>query len=247
MNETVNKFNRVRTKNDMVTEEIMSMISQGKFKEGEKLPPEQYFSDYFGVSRVTIRESFKALHMLGLVDIQQGRGTFVRRPDMETLLRPLFSSIILNELDIHQLYDARMFVESGTAYLAAQNCSEEGIESLKMQRQQMREVVEAKDAQTFNHLDIDFHLCIGELSKNQILLSMYRTIKNVLDRYISTSNLSMKTVVCSVEYHEKIIDAIIDRKAEQARLLMAEHVAIARDDLITRLKENGIPRYIKLE
>ncbi|MFV0452801.1 MAG: GntR family transcriptional regulator [Propioniciclava sp.] len=59
-----------------VTEEIRS----GPLRPGDRLPPERALADRFQVSRVTIRRALADLAASGLVDSQQGRGTFVTAP-----------------------------------------------------------------------------------------------------------------------------------------------------------------------
>lgn len=49
---------------------------------GDALPPEPELEHRFGVSRITIRRALDELVADGLVVRQQGRGTFVRKPQM---------------------------------------------------------------------------------------------------------------------------------------------------------------------
>ena len=246
MSETNGRYVKSKTKCDVVVEEILNMIATGKYKENEKLPPEQYFVDYFGVSRVTIRESFKRLNMLGVISIRQGKGTFVKKMDVGMVMQPLFASIMLDNLSINQIYDARLFVESGTACMAARNRTEEEVKELEELVAEMKSVVYEQDIRRFSQLDITFHRRIGEISDNHILLATYKTIKEVLDNYMKESNLSMVTVRCSCEYHARIVDAIRRKDENQAREKMEEHISLTKRDLIERLNRTGAPKYIRI-
>ena len=238
---------QAKTKCDIVVEEILSMIRRGEYSENEKLPPEHYFVDYFGVSRVTIRESFKKLNMLGVVTIKQGEGTFVNRIDFGTMMKPLFSAIVLDNLGISQIYDARLFVESGNARLAARNRTEEELETLDELLRKMREVVNHKDTNRFNQLDILFHEMIGEMSRNHIMSATYKTIKDILKNYITQSNLSFSTVESSLQQHIEIVEAIREHNEEKARIVMENHVEQRKLALIKQFNEEGAPDYIKVE
>lgn len=234
-----------KTKCDMVVDEILSMIAKGVYKENDKLPPEHYFVDYFGVSRVTIRESFKKLSMLGVVRIKQGEGTFVNRVDLGTMVKPLFASVVLDNLSVSQIYDARLYIESGMVRLACQKLTDEQALKLDELIQAMEVETQNQDADRFSQLDMVFHLYIAEIAENHILAAAYKTIKDILSKYISTSNLSAKTVCISQQYHRAIVEAIKARDEQKAGALMEEHVRLTKEDLIRKIESGESPVYLK--
>lgn len=61
-----------------VKNEIADSVAKGAFKPGDKLPSEYELSKKFGVSRMTLRESLRALEEEGLVARKQGVGTFIK-------------------------------------------------------------------------------------------------------------------------------------------------------------------------
>jgi len=52
-------------------------IARGIWARGSKLPANEALADEFGVSRVTIRQAVELLARDGLLEAQQGRGTFI--------------------------------------------------------------------------------------------------------------------------------------------------------------------------
>lgn len=235
-----------KTKCDIVVEEILAMVVRGEYGENEKLPPEQYFVERFGVSRVTVREAFKRLNMLGVVSICQGKGTFVTKVDLGTVMQPLFSAIVLDNLSIEQIYGARIYVESGTACLAAKNATEEELKELDRLLDQMGHIVLSRDAVRFCEMDIIFHEFIGEISRNHILLATYKTIEDVLGNYITGNNLSMEIIECSHEYHKKIVTAIKSGNEREAREMMEKHIKLTQNSLIEYLSKGDFPGYISI-
>lgn len=234
-----------KTKCDIVVDEILSMIAKGVYKENDKLPPEKYFVDYFGMSRVTIRESFKKLNMLGVVRIKQGEGTFVNRIDLGTMMRPLFSTIVLDNLSVSQIYDARLFIESGMARLAAKNVKPEQVETLQEIVQAMDVATSEQETSRFSQLDITFHEYIAEIAGNHILAATYKTIKEILSKYITTSNLSLETVATSQKSHKAIVEAIKAGDELRAGSLMEEHIRLTKENLISRIQAGESPTYLK--
>lgn len=236
---------QTKTKCDIVVDEILSMIAKGVYKENEKLPPEKYFVDYFGMSRVTIRESFKKLSMLGVVRIKQGEGTFVNKADMSTMIQPVFSSIIMDNLSVSQLYDARKYVESGVTRLAAVNLTEEQAQKLDELMASMDVATKNRDAEAFSALDVEFHEYIADASANYILAAVYKTIKSIISKYINISNLSPKTVEISQGYHKRIVEALKEHNSDLAGELMEEHVETTKDNFIKRMEAGEVPLYIR--
>lgn len=58
---------------------LRDQILRGLYPPGTLIPNEARLGELFGVSRVTVRHAMQDLHAQGLVDKQQGRGTFVRQ------------------------------------------------------------------------------------------------------------------------------------------------------------------------
>lgn len=57
---------------------IKDDIMNGVYSQGEQLPNEQQLCEHYGVSRITVRRALKELSNEGLIEIRQGKGTFVR-------------------------------------------------------------------------------------------------------------------------------------------------------------------------
>jgi GntR family transcriptional regulator, phosphonate transport system regulatory protein len=65
-----------------LAEKLENEIGAGEIAAGTRLPPEPELAARFGVNRHTIRRAVAALADMGLVSIEQGRGTFVRGTGM---------------------------------------------------------------------------------------------------------------------------------------------------------------------
>lgn len=61
-----------------IADQLREAIDRGRFREGEKLPSEAELVDHYGVSRMTVRNSFSILQGEGLVHAEHGKGVFVR-------------------------------------------------------------------------------------------------------------------------------------------------------------------------
>src|SRR5690349_10707602 len=115
---TFKKIER-RPLSERVASEIEESIITGTFRVGSQLPSEQRLADQFGVSRNVVREAFKVLRERGLIEIQNGSGAYVRRPDSGITSDALGRYIRLMgaETSIEALYETRRILEGATARL----------------------------------------------------------------------------------------------------------------------------------
>ncbi|MFI1355195.1 winged helix-turn-helix domain-containing protein, partial [Streptomyces sp. NPDC020898] len=56
-----------------IADQLREAISRGRFSEGDKLPSEAELVDHYGVSRMTVRNSFAVLQGEGLVHAEHGK------------------------------------------------------------------------------------------------------------------------------------------------------------------------------
>lgn len=63
-----------------LNELIRSEILAGRFKVGDRLPPERELAEQYGVSRMTARQALQGLVHEGYLFRQSGRGTFITAP-----------------------------------------------------------------------------------------------------------------------------------------------------------------------
>jgi molybdopterin/thiamine biosynthesis adenylyltransferase/DNA-binding transcriptional regulator YhcF (GntR family) len=68
-----------------VAARLVSLIVKGTFKPGDRLPSERQLARKLQVGRSTIREALQSLALVNLVDMQPGRGTFVKEIDVDSI------------------------------------------------------------------------------------------------------------------------------------------------------------------
>ncbi|MEL7188481.1 MAG: GntR family transcriptional regulator, partial [Pseudomonadota bacterium] len=136
-----------------VAEQIASLIDDGAFPPGTRLPGERELAERLGVSRVTIREAEIALQAVGRLEIKTGSGVYVSESQQGILAA-------LPSASAFEVTEARLLVESETAALAAHNITDDAIEHLSQLIEQMR----SGDEEAANQADRLFHRTIAEAS-----------------------------------------------------------------------------------
>ena len=69
---------------------IQTLLTESKWDESTPLPTEQEFADKYEVSVGTVRKAVEKLVEEGVLIKQQGKGTFLKRPDFESSLLRFF-------------------------------------------------------------------------------------------------------------------------------------------------------------
>jgi GntR family transcriptional regulator len=69
---------------------ILNLLTESKWNEDTPLPTEQEFADKYQVSVGTVRKAVEKLVEDGILMKQQGRGTFLKRPNFESSLLRFF-------------------------------------------------------------------------------------------------------------------------------------------------------------
>lgn len=221
---------KTKSKSDQVVDRFIQAILEGEYSPGDRVPTEFDLANMFGVSRITIREAFKNLSLMGLVSIQEGRGTYISEPSPVSFMEPLLTVMILNEKDLAALYEARLCLESGMAGLAAIHATEDDISKLtEIHRTMENNYIENDENanKIFSFSDKKFHETLAEASHNEYMIHIYKTLFKIYRSYIEKTTSIKMGREASVKEHNKILIAIRNKDAQAAELAMKEHILMA--------------------
>lgn len=205
-----------------ICRKLVSHLIRGVWKPGEKIPPERQLGQKLGVGRASLREALKALEIMGMIETRLGDGTYVCNRS-EFLSRPLLWAITSSsETEVHELVEARKLIEVELAGLAAERATATDLKQIGHHLDQMDQALD--DSESFLRSDIEFHLAIGQAAHNSILMNALHLIRNLLQKWIS-STLQIEGVASRAEEHHKaIFMAIAKKNREAARAAMERHL-----------------------
>lgn len=206
---------------DSIVEQIRTMIVEGRIKPGDPLPSERDLAAKMCVSRTAVREALKGLTSMGVL-VRTPRGTSVAA-DIRTVLDRLMTyALALGHRDYVELLEARRFLDTECAGLAAKRITPEELEALRDIMSQMRASVD--EAEKFVHANVDFHKAVVMAAKNKTLYLFFSHVYELLNQFqrdITSHALRLR----SVEHHEKILNAISKGHSAQARSAMRNHLS----------------------
>jgi GntR family transcriptional repressor for pyruvate dehydrogenase complex len=80
-----------------VARRLLDYFLSGEVEPGERIPSERRLAESLGVGRSLVREALKSLHLLGLLEVRQGDGTYLKRTDSELLPQVIEWGLLLGE------------------------------------------------------------------------------------------------------------------------------------------------------
>ena len=205
-----------------IVRQVKGMISEGRLKGGDRLPPERDLAEKFVVSRTSVREALRALESLGLVEIRPGEGTFVREVSIDALIEPLALLMVSQREAIGELFEARRLLEPSLAALAAARATLEEVQEMeRILEEQAREVAAGR---TGLPQDAQFHAAIGAAAHNRAINRIAHAIMDLLTQSREDSLNTPGRPTRSHEDHRRVLAAIARRDADGARAAMLEHI-----------------------
>jgi len=150
-----------RRAHEFVAHEMLVLILSGRFRAGDRLPPERALAAEFGVSRPTVRQAVGVLATHGLVEARVGSGTFVvGRPYLGD------ASAAAEGADIAEIMEARLVFEVGAVRLAARRALRSR-EDLGLLAAIVEALEQIEDVDAFPvDIDVAFHRAILRLARN---------------------------------------------------------------------------------
>lgn len=237
------KYKQIKPKKiyEEVAEAIHEMIRIGQIKPGDKLESVQQLAENFQVGRSAIREALSALRAMGLVEMKQGEGTFVKGFEANKIVFPLSTAILMNKEDVRHLLEVRTIIEAGTAALAAENRTNEDIESMFKVLEEMKQTI--GNGELGEKTDYKFHLEIAAASHNPMLAKL---LEQVSDLMIATQRETRRLWLFSkqttseklYQEHLDIFNAIVVQDGEKSRKAMLTHLDNVEKILEKYFEEN---------
>ena len=221
-----------QTKSEFVADQLKKKIISGEYASGDQLPIEADLCQSFGVSRITVREAMKKLNTMGLVEIKQGKGTFVKNVDLGMFMKPLFQLVEFSEVNIEAIYTAREFIEGGIASLAAKNRTEEDVAKMHQCLQNLDYCGQQGDLEGTYRCDVEFHMALAKAAGNPILLAAMEAIQDIDDACVKRYDKYLVGYASSRSEHKNILRAVMQQDAGLAQKEMHLHAKNSKEILL---------------
>ena len=221
---------------EQVADIILEQIKAGDYQVGDKLPSIQKLGKQYGVSVASVREALNALRTIGIIEMKQGYGTFIKQTEPTFFeLGDKFTSLS----QIKELLELREIVESATVEKAALYRTEEDLVELKQALVEMGQAV--IDGTSGEKADLEFHLAIAKAAKNTLLVELLNNISELMRNSMEETRKifiysKQKTMNKLLEEHEVIYQAILQQNDVKAVDAMRAHLLEVKETILANFK-----------
>jgi len=211
-----------RRAHEFVAHELLVLILSGRFRAGDRLPPERQLATEFGVSRPTVRQAVAVLAAHGLVEARVGAGTFV-------VGTPTASGdpVPASAENVGDVVEARLVFEVGAVRLAARRARRrrEELDILAA----IVEALEQSDDQDAFPVDVDvaFHRAVLRLADNthlEALLAPFWPTIAATTSAAAEGSWTREDTARSAAQHRAVFEALRVGDAELAAFEMERHL-----------------------
>jgi DNA-binding FadR family transcriptional regulator len=196
-------------------------LLSGDLKAGDRLLAERELALTLNVSRPVLREALRSLAMLGLLDIQHGRGAFVKSADASVLGQALTLCLAPEPNILDDVLQARIAIECQAIRLACERASERDLQAIAVTLDTLVDSLD--DPKEGGEADYAFHLSLVKASASPSLMKIYE--RDTFREPAITSGL--------VDAHRGVFLSLAQRDPDAAGKALRDHFAIG-DDLRRR-------------
>jgi DNA-binding GntR family transcriptional regulator len=171
--------------------------------------PEPELCELFGVGRAVVRRVLERLAHEGIVTIRPNKGASISEPTPE---------------ETREIFEARRAIERVLVELAVARATPRDLKVLRQQLAREHQAMHRFDQPAWARLASDFHLQIGALAGNPILL---RYLKELISRCSLIVGLyeAPGNAPCEHDEHAAIVQCLADKDAAGATALMSAHLS----------------------
>ncbi|MCL5780862.1 MAG: FadR family transcriptional regulator [Firmicutes bacterium] len=220
-----------------IVDQIKGMIARGELNPGDKLIPERELAECMGVGRSAVREAYRALEAIGIIEIKPGEGTFVRKIGNKPMTDIMSLAVLTGKDTLFELLELRKIVETEVAALAAVRRTDEDLKEIKNWLEQMKQDI--KNANLGDLSDLKFHYAITDAAHNSLLTRLMNSISETMKQEMKTARenlyLTPGTPSRLYEQHKVIYEAIARGDEIAARSAMLKHLSRTEKELKEKL------------
>lgn len=207
-----------------VARHLLSLINREQLRAGDQVPSEVQIGRDLQVSRGSVREAYRTLAALGILEVEGGRRPRLRPIDPNVLMQVFDYALNTAQVRLEHVLETRRAIEIQTAQFAARYATD-------AQRQMLRELAAQMRSAGTNHArrvasDMAIHNVIAEASGNplsSLLLHALRSPVEASSRMHFDENRSEAELIRLVEAHEAIVDRVCTGDAVGAATAMSYH------------------------
>lgn len=207
-----------------VARHILALIQREQLRPGDTVPSEVQVVRDLQASRGSVREAYRSLAALGILEIEAGRRPRLRAIDPNVLAQVFDYALDTAQVSLGHVLETRRAIELQTAQLAARYATD-------AQRRMLHELVDQMHSAGANHArrvaaDMAIHTVIAEASGNPLNVVLLDALKSPVEassRMHLDDTRSEAEIRRVIEAHQAVVERICAGDAIGANYAMSYH------------------------
>lgn len=217
------RINRVAISDELIAR-FKELIEKGVFVPGHRLPPERDLAEALAVSRPTLRQSMRALQIMGVIKARQGSGSYLADSAGEIMRVPVEFALAFKNVARTDLFETRCTLEVKLASLAAERRTPNDLEAMRASLRDMERAM--GDPEAWCRSEPQFHNCIVQAARNGVMATIIEMLSQMLMQSRKETVRLLSDYLSSYRSHENIYVEIEKQNPTSAAKAMMEHFAL---------------------
>ncbi|MBN9027930.1 FadR/GntR family transcriptional regulator [Kaistia nematophila] len=203
---------------------ITRHIRENDLMPGDKLPSEATLSKELNVSRTVVREAFRSLAAMRIIELATGKRATISPIDHGAMSLIIEHGVHTDQINVQQIYDVRRTIETRIVTLASIRRSDAEAAEILAEAAAMRASIHDPD-QLMEH-DLAFHRALARASKNPVFALIVGAFQGIARQTWPIgwkSRTSQEARDAMIATHEEIARAVAAGDPQKAVSAMAVH------------------------
>ncbi|MCY4754234.1 FadR/GntR family transcriptional regulator [Pelomonas aquatica] len=211
-----------------VARNLLALVSREHLRPGDAVPSELQIGKELGISRGSVREAYRSLAALGILEIGSGRRPRLKAIDAQVLIQFFDYALNTAQVTLAHVLETRRALEIQAAQLAARYATEAQRLTLRQLAAQMRSA--GADHARRVASDMAIHAVIAEASGNPLNCLLLGALQSPLEEssrmHLHDSRSAME-ITRVVDAHDAVVERICAADPMGAASAMSYHFDLA--------------------
>ncbi len=216
---------------------ITRHIREQELMPGDRLPSESALSKDLKVSRTVVREAFRSLAAMRIIELNVGKRATVANIDHGAMSLIIEHGVHTEQINVQQIYDVRRTIETRIVTLAAIRRSDQEAKTLLNLAKAMADAIDVPE-QLMEH-DLAFHTALAQASRNPVFALIVGAFQGITRQTWPIGWKSRTTAEARstmIETHQRIAGAVAAGDPQLAVEAMSKHF----DESVNALLQAGL-------
>lgn len=211
-----------------IVEQVMNNLNE-YIKEqnlicGDKMPTEKEVCDMFGVGRSTVREAYRMMQALGILEVHRGKGVYFIGFPTEDDKDSVASWFKQHAQTLTDYMEVRSAIETTAIRLAIDRASDKDITELEKIHDSFIKSAGTHKTVKLAFYDQEFHHKITTITQNELLIKIEKNIADCLIDYRTQTFNIEGNIQRAIASHQLLIDSFHERNKTKGIALMTQHM-----------------------